>query len=45
MKAYAADYLNVEVLHLEHAPTCLAQGGEGVVQNVVQSFAVLEALL
>ncbi len=39
-----ADDLNVEVAHAEHASACFAQGGEGVVENIVERFAVFKTV-
>ena len=35
----------MKLLHFEYAPAGLAEGGEGVVQNVVERFALGKAIL
>ena len=41
----AADELNVERAHAQHAPACLARDRKGLGQQIVQRLAVLESLL
>ena len=43
-EADAADDLHMEVPHAEHAPARFAQGGKGVVQNIVERFAVFKTV-
>jgi hypothetical protein len=42
---HAADHLDVEVAHLEHAPGCLAAHRERFRQQVVERLAVRDAIL
>ena len=45
MQTYAADYLNVEVLHTQNTPARLSQSRECVEQNIVERFALCKSVL
>ena len=41
MKGDTADKLDVEMSHSEHAPACLANGGESFGKNIVERFVIV----